>query len=159
MLIYSTAPMIFEFLDLFDLDFKGEHWLAIHLSFNSGLVCIDSYTIGLGDVVKDVGEYGTAVCKHQVCQEAVYIVLSSTSVLECCGINQSDIYLANSSLEIVGFGSVHCWLSHSFAWNNWMMIARGERFSPATIKMQFYILWHSCLCLLTGGLKNDVLTF
>lgn len=46
--------MIFEFLDLFDLEFKGEHWLVIHLSFNSGLVCTDFYIIGLGDVVKDV---------------------------------------------------------------------------------------------------------
>ncbi len=52
--ISSTAPMIFEFLDLFDLDFKCEHWLAIHLSFNSVLVCTDFCTIGLGDVVKDV---------------------------------------------------------------------------------------------------------
>lgn len=30
-----------------------------------------------------VGEYGTAVCKHQAGQEAVYVVQNSTSVLEC----------------------------------------------------------------------------
>lgn len=58
--------------------------------------------------LKDVGEYGTAVCKHHVGQEAVYIVLSPTSVLECFGIYQSNIDLANPSLEVVGFGSALC---------------------------------------------------